>query len=130
MSSAARNAAIDEFKKSDRDGTRVLIVSNVGLVGLNLPVASIVVLVVRVSTELTVTGLTTSQDTLWSAQDERQLFGRVWRHPQKKQVLTYRLIAAGTSDVFLNSMSFDKGAMHDAFTGVIPSIRECSIHPL
>ena len=48
-------------------------------------------------------------------QQDRQLIGRVWRYPQRKRVHVYRLVAEGTSDVFLNNISFSKGAMHDAF---------------
>ncbi|KAJ2985714.1 hypothetical protein NUW54_g10059 [Trametes sanguinea] len=73
--------------------------SNVGTVGLNIAFANIVVIV----------------DNLWSAQEMEQLIGRVWRHPQSKQVLIYSLIAVGTSDVFLNTISRDKGTMQSGF---------------
>ncbi|KAH7919437.1 hypothetical protein BV22DRAFT_1023013 [Leucogyrophana mollusca] len=54
---------------------------------------------------------------VWSAQEDAQLKGRVWRQPQKKKVRVYRLIADKTPDVFLNNISFDKGAMLAAFVG-------------
>ena len=36
----------------------------------------------------------------------------------------YRLVADGTSDVFLNNISFSKGAMHDAFTNLSEATRK------
>jgi len=47
--------------------------------------------------------------------EDQQLVGRIWRHPQVKPVQIYRLIGANTSDVFLNNISFDKGAIMAAF---------------
>lgn len=66
------------------------------------------------------------QDTLWSAQDDSQLCGRVVRYPQPKHVHIYRLIAKNTSDVFLNNNSFGKEAIQQAFLGATPKMRECS----
>ncbi|KAH9949213.1 P-loop containing nucleoside triphosphate hydrolase protein, partial [Amylocystis lapponica] len=96
-----RAAVLKQFHEAKRDDARVLILSNVGLVGLNLACANIMVVL----------------DTLWSAQDDSQLIGRIWRQPQPKQVHVYRPIAMGTPDVFLNNISFGKSAMHKAFTG-------------
>jgi hypothetical protein len=45
------------------------------------------------------------------------LRGRIYRHPQAKEVHVYRAIALKTADVFLNNISFSKGAMHEAFVG-------------
>jgi hypothetical protein len=128
MSPKDRNAAIAAFKASGRNGPCVLLLSQVGLTGLNLPVAHILVMLVcpfpcinkcsRLRFE--------PQGTLWSAQDDHQLIGRVWRQPQKKTVLVYRLIANRTPDVFLNNISFDKGTMLDAFTNSLPKLREHS----
>jgi SNF2 family DNA or RNA helicase len=56
------------------------------------------------------------QDTLWSAQEDRQLIGRLWRNGQDKIVIVYRVIALGTTDVLLNNIAFDKEAIMDAFT--------------
>jgi superfamily II DNA or RNA helicase len=39
---------IAKFKASGRDGPRVLIISNVGLTGLNLPCANILIIVVSI----------------------------------------------------------------------------------
>lgn len=44
------------------------------------------------------------------------MIGRVHRHPQQKVVLIYRLVVRNFPDVFLSSLSFQKGAMHSAFT--------------
>lgn len=62
--------------------------------------------------------LMSAQDTLWSALDDEQLRGRIYRYPQKKTVHFYRLVARGTPDVFLNNIAFDKGMLHQAFVGI------------
>lgn len=41
-----RVAILEEFKRSGRDGTRVLLISNVGSVGLNIAFANILIIVV------------------------------------------------------------------------------------
>ncbi|KAH0826428.1 P-loop containing nucleoside triphosphate hydrolase protein [Lanmaoa asiatica] len=98
-----RKGVLNEFRSSTRDaGARVLILSMVGAVGLNLACANIMVIA----------------DTLWSALDDEQLRGRIYRYPQQKQVRFYRLIARGTPDVFLNNIAFDKGMLHLAFVGM------------
>ncbi|CCM06752.1 uncharacterized protein FIBRA_09049 [Fibroporia radiculosa] len=97
-----RAKRIQQFKDGGRADPRVLILLGVGLVGLNLACANILIMM----------------DTLWSAQEDSQLIGRVWRHPQPKQVHVYRLIAWNTPDVFLNRISFDKATMMKAFTGM------------
>ncbi|KAG1772227.1 P-loop containing nucleoside triphosphate hydrolase protein [Suillus placidus] len=107
LSTSARTDIIAEFKNSMQDGPRVLIISNVGLTGLNLPCANILIIV----------------DSLWSATDEGQLIGRIYRPPQPKIVHIYRIVAADTQDVFLNNISFSKAAILDAFTGATPSLR-------
>ncbi|KAG8213507.1 hypothetical protein J3R82DRAFT_12050 [Butyriboletus roseoflavus] len=109
MSLKKRSEALNAFRTSTTtQGPRVLILSSVGLVGLNLACANIMVLV----------------DTTWSALDDEQLRGRIFRYPQQKQVHIYCLIALGTPDVFLNNISFDKGQLHSAFIGTDPVFRE------
>ncbi|CCM06798.1 uncharacterized protein FIBRA_09098 [Fibroporia radiculosa] len=93
---------IQQFKDSGYADLCVLIFSGIGLVGLNLVCTNILIMM----------------DTLWSAQEDSQLIGRVWRHPQPKQVHVYRLIAWNTPDMFLNRISFDKATMMKAFTGM------------
>ncbi|KAF8422282.1 P-loop containing nucleoside triphosphate hydrolase protein [Boletus edulis BED1] len=96
MSIKQRQAALNSFRKSTRNhGDRVLILSAVGLVGLNLACANIMIMV----------------DTTWSAMDDEQLKGRIFRYPQQKQVHFYRLIALNTPDVFLNNIAFGKARM-------------------
>ncbi|EED80799.1 predicted protein [Postia placenta Mad-698-R] len=107
MPPAKRAAMLKQFARGGRDGARLLILSAVGLVGVNLAIACILIIV----------------DTLWSAQQDQQLIGRLWRDPQAKQVLVYRLIARNTSDVFLNNISFDKSIMHHAFMGSSMSLK-------
>lgn len=65
------------------------------------------------------------QDSIWSALDERQLIGRLWRQPQDKLVHVYRLIAEGTPDVSLNAIATNKGALHDTFAGCSEAMRRC-----
>ncbi|KAH9926072.1 P-loop containing nucleoside triphosphate hydrolase protein, partial [Amylocystis lapponica] len=101
MTPAKRTQALKAFQSGGRDDPRVLVMSGVGMVGLNIAFANILIII----------------DTLWSAQQDSQLIGRIWRQPQPKLVHVYRLIGRNTSDVFLNNISFDKSVMHDAFMG-------------
>ncbi|EED77778.1 predicted protein [Postia placenta Mad-698-R] len=107
MSGRRRAEALHKFMQSDAKGVRVLILSNVGAVGFNIACANILIII----------------DTLWSAQDDSQLIGRLWRQRQLKLVHVYRLIARNTSDVFLNNISFDKSIMHNAFMGSSRALR-------
>ncbi|KAI6162766.1 P-loop containing nucleoside triphosphate hydrolase protein, partial [Pisolithus thermaeus] len=103
ISPAKRKSVLNEFRSSTHDtGSRVLILSLVGMVGLNLACANIMIIA----------------DTLWSALEDEQLRGRIYRYPQQKVVLFYRLVARGTPDVFLNNIAFDKGNLHKAFVGM------------
>jgi hypothetical protein len=104
--------------------------SNIGLTGLNLPCANILIIVVSIffsQSPALVLAISPSlmllQDSLWSATDEGQLIGRIYRPPQPKTVHIYRIVAADTQDVFLNNISFSKAAILDAFTGASPSLR-------
>ena len=36
---------------------------------------------------------------MWSGQEDRQFIGRVWRHPQTKRVIAYRLMAMEMSEM-------------------------------
>ncbi|KAG1817600.1 P-loop containing nucleoside triphosphate hydrolase protein, partial [Suillus subaureus] len=110
MTIPTRMKIITKFKNSARDGPRVLIVSNVRLTGLNLPCASILIII----------------DCLWSATEESQLIGQIYCPSQQKTVHVYRLVAANTQDVFLNNLFFDKAAVLNAFIGAMPSLSEFS----
>lgn len=53
---------------------------------------------------------------MWSHQELLQLIGRIWRHPQKKQVLVYQPCLEHATDMFLSVLSFSKNALLTAFT--------------
>jgi hypothetical protein len=55
------------------------------------------------------------KDQPWSAQDERQLIGRIWRQPQSKQVKIIHLLAIDTTDIVLHSQAQGKAFMLDLF---------------
>src|SRR5882724_9305841 len=93
LTAKQRQDSVTKFRQSNSDGPRVLILSEVGIVGLNLPCANILLEEVtlcyhccRMSPDCY------PQDTLWSAQQDRQLEGRVRRPPQKKIVHIYRIL--------------------------------------
>ena len=50
---------------------------------------------------------------LWSAMDEDQIIGRVWRHPQPKQVIIYRIIANHKHDVSMIAVARRKAMILD-----------------
>ncbi|KAJ3472678.1 hypothetical protein NLI96_g13290 [Meripilus lineatus] len=110
-STTSRTQVLRQFRHSDRDGIRVLIVSNIGITGLNLDCANIII----------------NLDVLWSALEDQQLIGRAWRYPQVKPVRVYRLVGMKTPDVFLNNISFEKGALQDAFVGSTPHLSSRSL---
>ncbi|TDL13173.1 P-loop containing nucleoside triphosphate hydrolase protein, partial [Rickenella mellea] len=92
-----RQERIDRFRAGKDE--RVMIMSAVGMTGLNLSCANFVIFF----------------DQPWSSQDEEQFIGRAWRPPQKKQVWVYHLIALGTTDVLMCGMARGKSAMLDEF---------------
>ena len=108
---------MDKFRHSDRDGPRVLLLSNVGMAGINLPEANILIALVSVSLALfSPVQLTGCKDQLWSHQDLTQLIGRVWRLPQKKDVIVYIPLLNDATDMFLSVLSFTKSQLLYAFT--------------
>ncbi|PCH39633.1 hypothetical protein WOLCODRAFT_159221 [Wolfiporia cocos MD-104 SS10] len=108
MSIKQRSVNLEWFHKSRVNGSRMLLLSGIRMVGLNITNANILIIM----------------DTLWSAQEDGQLIRQLWRHPQPKQVHIYWLIVAGTPNVFLNNISFKKGYMHKAFTEASSTLRE------
>jgi superfamily II DNA/RNA helicase len=46
LSQAVRSKRLEEFKSSGREGVRVLLISNVGAVGLNIAFANILIILV------------------------------------------------------------------------------------
>lgn len=123
MTQQQRGKILENFRSPA--GGRVLLLSNVGATGLNLDIANILIVIVSPSSILTIFIFDVGKDTLWSAQDDSQLCGRVVRYPQPKHVHIYRLIAKNTSDVFLNNNSFGKEAIQQAFLGASPRMRKC-----
>ena len=49
---------------------------------------------------------------MWSGQEDRQFIGRVWRQPQTKRVIAYRLMAMEMSEKYLGSINANKEVMH------------------
>ncbi|KAH9008003.1 P-loop containing nucleoside triphosphate hydrolase protein, partial [Lactarius hengduanensis] len=103
-----RVSTLKDFKESAHDGPRVLILSNVGTIGLNIAFANILIIV----------------DVLWSVLSDQQLIGRVWRYPQFKTVHIYRLIADKSPDILLNNLSYSKGFIQESFANIGNSLRE------
>lgn len=95
---------------------KVLIISSVGSAGLNLAFCNCVIYIVCLFSVYFTNLLTTfGQDQTWSAQDERQIDGRVWRQPQDKEVIIYHILADQTSDIMLSTLASTKSDMLDAF---------------
>ncbi|KAJ3548525.1 hypothetical protein NMY22_g1227 [Coprinellus aureogranulatus] len=92
-----RSEVIREFRSNPN--CRVLIFSRVGNVGLNLTCANTVIFL----------------DQPWSAQDEQQIRGRIHRHGQSKDCISYQLLALGTADEVLAGISESKSSMLTAF---------------
>ncbi|KAG0695737.1 P-loop containing nucleoside triphosphate hydrolase protein, partial [Suillus ampliporus] len=78
-----RNEIIKKFNTDP--SARVLLFSSVGAVGLNLTVASVVILF----------------DQCWSRMLVNQIIGRAWRLGQQEVVLVYNMVALGTVDVLM-----------------------------
>jgi hypothetical protein len=53
---------------------------------------------------------------MWSAQEDEQIVGRIQRRGQVVTPTVYRLVLESTTDVFLHNISFQKGAVLEAFT--------------
>lgn len=121
---ADRVRIIQRFKASTRDGPRVLLMSGVGVLGLNIPYANILIKVVRDPSSLPCWFIQIPFQTHnWSVKDDEQLIGRIYRYPQSKTVHIYNLIADHTQDVFSNHIAFTKGVVADSFTNMTPSMR-------
>lgn len=111
-----RSKDIEKFRTSGRNGPRVCLLSNVGTMGLNLPQANILVALVSFCLLHPYSLTHIKQDQMWSHQELLQLIGRIWRHPQKKQVLVYQPCLEHATDMFLSVLSFSKNALLAAFT--------------
>lgn len=96
----------------------MLIISSIGRTGLNLAFACIVILLVSCKQSTHPVVLLTyhrCQDIPWSAQDILQIIGRVWRHGQTKEVLVYRVLALGTTDIIVSGVAMHKQHMLQGF---------------
>ncbi|EJF58185.1 hypothetical protein DICSQDRAFT_67720, partial [Dichomitus squalens LYAD-421 SS1] len=105
-----REERFDMFKRSNRDQPRTLVMSNVGMMGLNLSEANILICL----------------DQLWSYQEYLQLVGRLWRFPQPKPVFVYSLCLKDPTDMTLTVMSFTKAELLSAFTEASEDTRKCT----
>jgi SNF2 family DNA or RNA helicase len=94
---------------------RVLFLSSVGSVGLNLTRANYLIYQVGSFTHKCPLINTSLQDQHWSAQDERQTRGRIHRPPQQKVVTCYHLLANNTADIILSGFARGKRDMMEAF---------------
>ncbi|KAG8736462.1 hypothetical protein FRC10_009304 [Ceratobasidium sp. 414] len=95
MTIKARNQALKEFQ--GQDDILVLLMSNVGTVGLNITAASILIVV----------------DQPWSYSELQQILGRAWWKGQKRIVHFYRLIARDTADEMMSGYANGKSLMQD-----------------
>jgi SNF2 family DNA or RNA helicase len=121
MGVAERRKSIDLFKTSEIHN--ILILSNVGMVGLNLACANILIMVVSNITYFRpIQSLIVPQDSLWSAMEEAQLIGRLHRYPQKRDIVVYRLLACDTFDVWLHQVSATKGSFLEWLAGAPPGM--------
>ncbi|TFK61411.1 P-loop containing nucleoside triphosphate hydrolase protein [Pluteus cervinus] len=94
-----RDPIIQDFIHNTDPNKRVLLFSSVGSSGLNLAVASIVII----------------YDQLWSGVATQQVIGRAWRLGQLLQVTVYMMLALGTTDITMASMATSKDMMLKAF---------------
>jgi hypothetical protein len=107
---AKRAEILRDFRRSKKP--EVLLLSQVGLTGLNLDCANI--LVILVSTNKIAQHLINfAQDVLWSGLDDRQLVERLHRQPQEKQVFVYRLLSMRTPDMILSRISVGKQRLYE-----------------
>ncbi|KAG9088289.1 hypothetical protein FRC06_002112 [Ceratobasidium sp. 370] len=95
MTPALRNKSLRDF--NDDEDVVILLMSNVGGVGLNITRSSILIFM----------------DQPWSFSELKQIIGRPWRRGQPDQVIVYRLIAAGTADETLLGIANGKELMSE-----------------
>ncbi|EKM49018.1 uncharacterized protein PHACADRAFT_202111, partial [Phanerochaete carnosa HHB-10118-sp] len=97
MSSSKRADVLRAFREHAKP--TVLIVTSVGIVGLSLDCANIVVFF----------------SIMWSGQDDRQFIGRVWRSPQIKPIIIYRPLSMDLNEKNMSNIAFSKEEMHTQF---------------
>ncbi|KAH6905669.1 hypothetical protein BKA70DRAFT_1225379 [Coprinopsis sp. MPI-PUGE-AT-0042] len=92
-----RAKVVDKFKT--QPGLRILILSKVGTVGLNLTEADVLIFL----------------DQQWSEAENEQAIGRLYRQGQTRPVTVYHILASGSIDIFLYALAKSKGMMSEAF---------------
>lgn len=111
---------LNKFQRSiSKAGVHMLILSTLGTISLNLACANIMIIIVHRFLIFHHHTNILPCNTLWSALDNKQLRGHIYRFLQWKIIRFYRLVAHSTSDVFLNNFTFDKRMLHHAFIGII-----------
>jgi superfamily II DNA/RNA helicase len=114
MTVKARNQALHDFEQDEN--VLILLMSNVGAVGLNITRASVVIFVVsKLSSHLQFTA-NYSQDQPWSFSELMQVIGRIWRKNQESPVHVVRLILKGTADETMSGYANCKSLMQDHLT--------------
>lgn len=98
LSAPARNKNLAAFA-NPAETRRVLILSAVGNVGLNLHMAQHLIF----------------GDVVWSGQTQHQIIGRIHRQPNDRQVYVYVPRVRGTTDLSLSEMSINKEKLLDTF---------------
>jgi superfamily II DNA or RNA helicase len=126
-----RDSVLRAFRKGKDlggDPCRVLIMTPIGAVGINLADANCLILVVRKHCRsiLRKRLMNVSQDQPWSAQDERQAVGRLWRKPQEKQVTVVHLRGLNTTDTVMADGAYGKGELLEVFLKAPGSKGDCS----
>ncbi|KAG8710920.1 hypothetical protein FRC09_020876 [Ceratobasidium sp. 395] len=106
MSVKKRQQAVDKFNEDDK--CRIMIISNVGATGLNLSVASIVILVSGV----------------WSGQEKWQIIGRALRYGQERDVVVLNIVAPTGIDLALVGYADSKTCLSDRFLMSEKKLRE------
>ncbi|KAF9059826.1 P-loop containing nucleoside triphosphate hydrolase protein [Rhodocollybia butyracea] len=91
---AQRTSYINQFKSDPT--IKVLMMSNVGMQGLNLTIARTLVLF----------------EPSWSAVMAHQVYGRVFRRGQTRETFIFQLIASATVEVLLIANGLGKKKLH------------------
>lgn len=105
VSSADRRENLLKFKDPKRN-ERLLVLSSVGNVGLNLHEARFLIFA----------------DSIWSGQAEEQIIGRIHRQPNKQKCIIYFPRVKGTSDTILAEFADVKERLLARFVG-----KKCSL---
>lgn len=127
---AARGKIANDFR--NHPTSAVLIVSSVASAGLNLQEADILIIMVSCPCEVCLLFVVDcrAQDPTWSAQDEAQLRGRIWRHGQTSRTIAYRMVLSSSADVIMFSIAGPKEVALTGFTGDSSLMRKYSVAAL